>query len=137
MGAHICTRYVLARPDQVDSLVLISPFGLRNQGGRMALIRRWDALLPMASRLVSRRLVQRTTRAWVCRDAVITPELVNTLWRPFRTREGRSVVVQTTRDILGARAMDEILPQIEQRVLILVGDKDPLMIHRRQNACAA
>ncbi|MBN1836877.1 MAG: alpha/beta fold hydrolase [Spirochaetales bacterium] len=94
MGANICTRYCLAHPDRVDGLVLINPFGLQDQGGRMTRIRRWDALLPLACDLVCRRRLERTVRSWTRQEELVTPELVDSLWRPFTTRQGRRVVVR-------------------------------------------
>ncbi|MBN1837544.1 MAG: alpha/beta hydrolase [Spirochaetales bacterium] len=127
MGANICTRYCLAHPDQVESLVLISPFGLQDQAGLMARIRRWDLLLPLACELVSRRRVERTVRSWIRREELVTPELVDSLWRPFTTPQGRRVVVETARRILGACAMDDYLPRVEQPILVLVAESDPLI----------
>lgn len=127
MGANVCTRYCLAHPGQVEALVLISPFGLQDQAGRMTRIRRWDFLLPLACDLVSRRRVERTARSWIGREELVTPGLVDSLWRPFTTRQGRRVVVQTTRQILGTCAMDDYLPRVEQRILVLVAEGDPLI----------
>jgi pimeloyl-ACP methyl ester carboxylesterase len=127
MGANIATCYAAEHPEQVQGLIFLSPFGLRDQAGRMAKIRRWDAFLPLASSLVTRRGVERRLRRLILNDESITPELVDSYWQPFTSPGGRRATVKITRTIVGRRSMDEVLPRIEQPVLILVGSEDKLI----------
>jgi pimeloyl-ACP methyl ester carboxylesterase len=60
-------------------------------------------------------------------DDRITPELVDAYWRPFTTARGRRATVEITRKIIGGSSMDELMPQIEQSVLILTGSEDKLL----------
>lgn len=127
MGASICTGYSVDRPEQVENLILISPFGLRDQGGRAARIRRWEPLLPLACAVVGRRQVERRVRGWTGRDEIVTPELVDSYWRPFTTPQGRRVVAQATREVVARCTIDELLPRVQARILVLVGQNDPLI----------
>jgi pimeloyl-ACP methyl ester carboxylesterase len=127
MGANIAAHYTAKHPEQVQGIVFLSPFGLRDQGGRMAKIRRWDALLPLASALVTRRGVERRLQRSILNDESITPELVDSYWKPFTTTGGRRATVEITRKIVGRFSMDEVLPRIEQPVLILIGSEDKLI----------
>lgn len=127
MGANIAARYAAKHPQRVQSLVFLSPFGLYDQAGRMTRIRRWDALLPLASLLVTRKGVERRLQRSILDREAITPELVDSYWRPFSTSEGRRAAVEITRKILGVYSMEEILPRIEQPLLILIGSEDKLI----------
>lgn len=127
MGANIATCYAAEHPEQVQGLIFLNPFGLHDQAGRMAKIRRWDAFLPLASSLITRRGVERRLRRLILNDESITPELVDSYWQPFTSPGGRRATVEITRTIVGRRSMDEVLPRIEQPVLILVGSEDKLI----------
>ena len=127
IGANMAVHYTAAHPQQVQGLILISPFGLHDQAGRMSRIQRWDFLLPVAAALITRAGVERRLRRQVWSRETITPELVDTFWRPFATSEGRRAVVDVTRRILGGCSMNELLPGIDPPVLILVGSRDPLI----------
>lgn len=127
MGANIAAHYTVAHTEQIQGLVLISPFGLHNQDGRMAQIERWNNLLPLASSLVTKRAVERRLRGLIRNDERVTPEFVEGYWKPFTTPEGRKALVQVTRFIVGGVSMDGCLPRIEQPVLILVGTEDTLV----------
>jgi pimeloyl-ACP methyl ester carboxylesterase len=127
MGANMAAHYTAAHPEQVLGLIFVSPFGLYDQAGRMRQIKRWDAVLPLASSLISRRAVQRRLRRSILDDERITPELVDAYWKPFTTARGRRATIEITRRIVGNCSMDEVLPQIEQSVLILIGSEDKLL----------
>jgi len=47
MGANMAAHYAAKYPQAVRGLILASPFGLRDQAGRMSQIKRWDAFLPL------------------------------------------------------------------------------------------
>jgi pimeloyl-ACP methyl ester carboxylesterase len=126
MGANIASHYTTEHPEQIEGLIFVSPFGLQDQAGRMSRIKRWDSLLPVASSLVTRRTVQRYLRRSILKDESITPELINSYWKPFTTPRGRRAAVEITRKIVGGSSMDKVLPQIEQPVLILIGSEDKL-----------
>ena len=127
MGANISTHYSKDHPQQVERLILLSPFGLHDQAGRMSRIKRWNAFLPLISALVTRRTVERNLRQSILRDECITPELVNAYFKPFTTPRGRRATVEITREIVGRCSMNAVLPQIGQPVLILIGSEDKLL----------
>ena len=127
MGANMAAHYAAKYPRAVRGLIFSSPFGLHDQAGRMSQIKRWDAFLPLFCSLITRRGIQRRLRRSILNDERITPELVDAYWRPFTTAEGRRATVEFTREILGRCSMDEVLPQIEQSVLILIGSEDKLL----------
>ena len=127
MGANIAAHYTAEHAEQVQGLIFMSPFGLHDQAGKMSQIKRWDAFLPLASSLVSRRTVRRHLRGSILQDERITPELVDAFWEPFTTPSGRRATVQITRKIVGNCSMDEVLSLIEQSVLILIGAEDKLL----------
>ena len=127
MGANIAAHYTAEHPEQIEGLIFVSPFGLDDQAGRMSQIRRWNAFLPLASTLVTKRMVRRYLRRSILCDRHITPELVNAYWAPFTTAEGRRATVEVTRRIVGSCSMEALLPQVEQSVLILIGSEDKLL----------
>jgi pimeloyl-ACP methyl ester carboxylesterase len=127
MGANMAAHYAAEHPEQVQGLIFVSPFGLHDQAGRMAKIRRWDAFLPLAASLISRRAVQRRLRRSILNDERITQELVDAYWKPFTTAKGRQAAVEIIRRVVGGCSMDEVLLRIEQPVLILVGSEDKLI----------
>ncbi len=127
MGANIAAHYTAEHAEQVRGLIFLSPFGLRNQAGKMSKIKRWEALLPLASSLVTRRTVRRHLRGSILQDERITPELVDACWKPFATPSGRRATVEIMRNIVGGCSMDEVLPSIEHSVLILIGSEDKLL----------
>jgi pimeloyl-ACP methyl ester carboxylesterase len=75
MGANIAVHYAVGHPGQVQGLILLSPFGLHDQDGRMTQVRRWDALLPLASSLITRRNVHRRLLRSIQNDDQISAEL--------------------------------------------------------------
>jgi pimeloyl-ACP methyl ester carboxylesterase len=127
MGANVAAHYTSEHPEQIEGLIFVSPFGLENQAGRMSRIKRWNFLLPLASSLVTKRTVRRHLRRSILKDERITPELIDAYWTPFTTSQGRRATVEVTRRIIGSRSMEEVLPQIEQSVLILIGSEDKLL----------
>ncbi|UCF96112.1 MAG: alpha/beta hydrolase [Spirochaetaceae bacterium] len=127
MGANIAVHYTVLHPQQVQRLIFLSPFGLKDQAGRMAQIKRWDPLLPLAASLITKRNIERWLLRSIYNDDRVTPELVDAYWRPLTTPEGRRITVEITRKIVGRCSMDELLPQIGQPVLILVGSEDTLI----------
>ncbi|MBN2552075.1 MAG: alpha/beta hydrolase [Spirochaetales bacterium] len=127
MGANIVVHYAAEHPQQVRGLILLSPFGLHDQDGKMTRIRRWDALLPLLSSLVTRANVHRRLLRSVQDDDRITEELVESYWKPFTTRDGRRATVEITRGIVGGCSMDGKLRQVGQPVLILIGSEDKLI----------
>ena len=127
MGANIGAHYTAAHPEQIEGLIFVSPFGLEDQAGRMSQIRRWNSCLPLAFSLVTKRTIKRYLRRSIMNDERITPELVDAYWKPFTTPEGRRAAVEVTRRIVGSCSMEELLPQIRQSVLILIGSEDKLL----------
>lgn len=127
LGADIAVHYAVRNPQRVRGLVLVSPFGLPDQGGHESRVHRWQALFPLAVRLVTKKTVERRLRGLICVDDRITPELIDARWKPFTSREGRRVVVEITREIIGRSSMDQYLPSIEKPVLILIGSEDSLL----------
>jgi pimeloyl-ACP methyl ester carboxylesterase len=127
MGANIAAHYATEYPAQIQGLIFLSPFGLHDQAGRMTQIKRWDALLPLVSSLITKRGVQRRLHRSILKDERITPELVDAYWNPFTTPEGRRATVEITREIVGRCSMEEVLPRIERPVLILMGSEDKLL----------
>jgi pimeloyl-ACP methyl ester carboxylesterase len=127
MGANMAAHYTVKYPQAVRGLIFVSPFGLHDQAGRMTQIKRWDAFLPLASSLITRKAVQRRLRRSILNDERITPELIDAYWRSFTTAQGRRATVEITREIIGRCSMDEVLPRIEQSVLILIGSEDKLL----------
>jgi pimeloyl-ACP methyl ester carboxylesterase len=127
IGANIAAHYTAAHPQQVQGLVFLSPFGLKDQAGRMSRIQRWDSFLPLASSLVGRKVVKRRLHRAIIKDECVTPELVSAYMNPFTTAEGRRATVEFTRRIVGRCWMDEVLPQIGHPVLILSGSEDKLL----------
>jgi pimeloyl-ACP methyl ester carboxylesterase len=127
MGANIAAHYTTEHPEQIEGLIFASPFGLDDQAGRMSQIKRWNAFLPLASVLVTQRTIKRHLRRSILNGELITPELIDAYWRPFTTPEGRRAAVEVTRKIVGSCSMEEVLPQIEQPVLILIGSEDTLL----------
>ena len=127
VGASIAAHYTAEYPDQIAGLIFVSPFGLADQAGRMSRIRRWSAFLPLASSLVTRRRINRYLHRSILNAELVTPELVDAYWKPFTTREGRRAAVEVTRRIVGSCSMEELLPRLEQPVLILIGSEDKLL----------
>ena len=127
MGANMAAHYAAEYPQAVRRLIFSSPFGLHDQAGRMSQIKRWDAFLPLFCSLITRRGIQRRLRRSILNQELVTPELVDAYWRPFATAEGRRAMVEITREIAGRCSMDEVLPRIEQSVLILIGSEDKLL----------
>lgn len=127
MGSLIAVRLAVDRPDRIPRLVLLSPFGAEGQADVAARLDRLDFLLPAASILARKPIVARQIRKQVRDPAELTPEMIDCYARPFRTREGRRLVVGITRHVIGECAFDECLPHIRQPVLIIAGTEDPLM----------
>ena len=127
MGANIAAHYTAEHSEQIEGLIFVSPFGLEDQAGRMSQIRRWDSFLPLVSSLVTRRTIKRFLHRSIVNGELISPELIDAYWKPFTTPEGRRAAVEVTRRIVGSCSMEELLPQIGQSVLILIGSEDKLL----------
>lgn len=127
MGSLIAVRLAVERPDQVTRLVLLSPFGAGGQADVAARLDRLDFLLPAASVLARKPVVARQIRKQVRSPAELTPEMIDCYARPFRTREGRRLVVGITRNVIGDCTFDDRLPRVRQPVLVIAGTEDPLM----------
>jgi pimeloyl-ACP methyl ester carboxylesterase len=124
LGAHIGIHFCVRNHGKVRRLILLSPFGMRGQDGRMAQVRRFNALIPLAVDLMCRSGLERILRRHVCDRAVLTPEIMAGYWRPFTTPEGRRVIVQVTRLIIGRCSFDEDLPLVTQPTLVVAGSDD-------------
>jgi pimeloyl-ACP methyl ester carboxylesterase len=127
MGSLFVIPYAISKPQQVQRLVLISPFGMRNQAGRMPRIERYAPLLPLGVSLICRSMLRAQLRKQVYRAEALTEEMIDGYWQPFRTAAGRRVVVQVTRDIVGRRTFDDVLPLVGQPTLVVAGSKDSLV----------
>jgi len=127
LGANIAAHYAAEHPNRVRALIFVSPFGLYDQGGRMTQVRRWDPLLPLASRLVTKSGVRRRLQRVIGDGQPLTPGLVDAFYKPFASAQARRATLEVTRHIIGGCSMDEYLPRIEQPVLILIGSADKLL----------
>jgi len=124
MGANIAVRFAVEHPLMVRRLVLLSPFGLEAQRGVVARMERYDALLPLASLFVSRSRLERELAKQVRDPRELSREIVDSFQRPFRTLEGRRVVVEVSRSILFDGYLDGHLPLVTQPTLALAGSED-------------
>ncbi|HOX11352.1 MAG TPA: alpha/beta hydrolase [Spirochaetia bacterium] len=127
MGSLIAVRLAVDRPDRIDRIVLLSPFGAGGQADVAARLDRLNFLLPAASVLARKQIVARQIRKQVRDPAELTPEMIDCYARPFRTREGRRLVVEITRDVIGECTFDDRLPLVRQPVLVIAGTEDRLM----------
>ncbi len=97
LGANIAIRFAVRNPDRVLRLLLLSPFGLKEQ------------------REVAKQVRDRSE---------LTEDILESFYRPFRTAAGRRVVVGVTRHILYGSFFDECLPLVSQPTLALAGSAD-------------
>jgi len=121
LGTNIAVRFAVEHPLMVRRLVLLSPFGLEAQRAVVSRMERYDALLPVVTLLVSRSRLKRELVKQVRDPRELSEDIVDSFRRPFRTREGRRVVVGVARNILCGSTFDECLPLVTQPTLALAG----------------
>jgi pimeloyl-ACP methyl ester carboxylesterase len=124
LGSAIAIRYAIEHPHQVRRLVLLSPFGLAGQHAVVSRMERYDGMLPLIVLLVCRSLLERELRKQVRDPGELTEDVIDSFCRPFRTIDGRRVVVDVSRDILHDSFFDEDLPLVPQPTLALAGSED-------------
>lgn len=125
-GAQLGTRYALRSRGQVTALVLGCPVGLAEQ--RDGPLRRFrsEALLRLLAPWVSRARVRRELHEVVGDDGLIDERILDSYWRPLRTREGRGVASQFLSRIAAREQLESYLPLLDLPVLILIGERDSL-----------
>jgi pimeloyl-ACP methyl ester carboxylesterase len=124
LGANIAIHFALEEPDRVRRVVLLSPFGMAAQHGAVERLERIDRLLPVVALFVSRAFLARELENHVRDPGELTPAILDSYHRPFRTAAGRRVVVEVTRHILCGCTFDDCLPLLRQPVLVIAGTED-------------
>jgi len=124
LGANIAIRFAIEEPYRVRRLVLLSPFGMAAQHDAVERLERLEALLPVVSLFVSRAFLARELEQHVRDPNELTPAILDSYHRPFRTAAGRRVVVEVTRRILCGCTFDDCLPLVRQPVLVIAGTED-------------
>lgn len=128
MGANIAAHYAAAYPSRVTGLVLLSPVGLVGQAGRAGRIAGRPGLVRILSGFVGPCAVRRALRWAAGGDSeLVTPELLRAYGLSVSTRERRACLRSVVRNIIAGSYLEETLPRIPQPVLLIAGDRDPLV----------
>ena len=124
LGANIAIHFAIEEPHRVRRLVLLSPFGMAVQHGAVERLERLEPLFPLVSLFVSRAFLARELEDHVRDPRELTPAIIDSYHRPFRTAAGHRVVVEVTRRILCGCTFDDCLPLVRQHVLVIAGTDD-------------
>jgi len=123
-GAILAVRYAVEHAREVRRLVLLSPFGLEAQRPVVSRMERYDGMLPLLVLLACRRILEQELAKQVRDRGELTEKIVASYRRPFRTLDGRRVVVEVSRSLLFEGFLDGCLPQVTQPTLALAGTED-------------
>ncbi len=129
MGGQLAVHYAAHHPAKVDRLVLIDPYGLRGEEGRLKPLARLGPLVNAAFTLNRRSFIERAIRANVLHDQ--SPDLVraavDSTAASILGREGARANARITRRLIGREHVDALLPGISQRTLVLWSEQDKLL----------
>jgi len=134
MGGWIAWRYAVEHPEAVDALILISASGMptRKEDPTLKLSLGQQLMQTGPGRWLSeytmpRSMVERSTRAAIYDDNIITDELVDQFWELMRypgNRRAFSIRSQLDRD----PELAHLANSIEAPTLLVWGDKDAFVL---------
>jgi 2-hydroxymuconate-semialdehyde hydrolase len=129
MGGQLAVHFAAHHPAMVEKLILIDPYGLRGEEGRMRPLARLGPLVNAAFALNRRWFIERAIRANVLHDQ--SPDLVKAAVESTATgilsRDGARANARITRRVIGRDHVDALLPGISQATLVLWGERDRLL----------
>ncbi len=130
MGGQLAVHVAAHHPALVEKLILIDPYGLRGEEGRLRPLARLGPLVNAAFRLNRRRFIERAIRTNVLYNQ--SPELVQAAVESTAASilgpEGARANARITRRIIGREQVDALLPGISQSTLVLWGEQDKLLL---------
>jgi len=129
MGGQLAVHFTAHHPAMVDRLVLIDPYGLRGEEGRLRPLARLGPLVNAAFTLNRRAFIERAIRSNILHDQ--SPDLVkaavDSTAASILGREGARANARITRRLIGREHVDALLPGISQSTLLLWGEQDKLL----------
>ena len=133
MGGQIAVTYAAQNPERVERLVLIAPYGLHDEAGRLlSFLSRTGSLVDAGMRLHSRLLLDLVVDLNVFHDPDrIPPDFVDYVSiSTFDTQNGLGALASITRNIITETDVEDVLSRIEMPTLIIWGADDQVLSFR-------
>jgi abhydrolase domain-containing protein 6 len=131
MGGQISAHYTQRHPGAVDKLVLVAPDGLAGEEGGWLALARLDPLIDAGLALTNRSFVTIALRTIIFHDpAMVSPDLVDCFAEGLLSAEGARATALITRGIIGHDPVDDVLPSLPQKTLVIWGESDRLLSSR-------
>lgn len=125
MGALVATHFTAKHPGKVNRVILINPYGLRRDGKLIRFFARSPSLGATTMSLINDRFVANIVRYRLFHDHDLAPaEVIEAFTGLFHTKTGRQSVLETTCCLIGEETMDDVLPSISQKTLIIASRRD-------------
>lgn len=128
MGGQIAVHFTDRFPQAVERLVLIDPFGLDGEADVWMPLARSGPLVDLAMAMNTRLFVEWAMKANNFHDpARLSAEYLDAAVEGTLSPEGRRSSARITKEVLGTAPVDDLLPRIAQRTLLLWGAEDRLL----------
>ena len=129
LGGKVAVRFAVAHPESVLALVLVAPYGLAGQEGRVrGALAAHRRLTRMATALHNRLVVRWELRRRVYYDRSRIPAgLEEHLVESQLSPGGRAALAAVASSMIGIDPIDSLLPAVLQPTLILWGREDRVL----------
>jgi pimeloyl-ACP methyl ester carboxylesterase len=129
MGGQFAVHYVTRWPREVRQLVLIDPYGLAGEEGRMLRLAGLGSLVDIGFGLNNRLFIQVLSRINVLYKP--TPETLRAVADAAAAgilgAEGARAASRVTKSVLGHDLIDTLLPAVSMDTLVIWGDHDRIL----------
>ena len=128
LGGQMAIWFVSGYPEKVAKLILIAPYGLKDQGGSWFWLARLGPLVNLGMMFNARFFIDIGMRFNSFYDMNKLPsELVDSVAVTLLGPGGRESAAKITKHVLGTKPVDSILRPIDIPVLLVWGDQDRVL----------
>jgi pimeloyl-ACP methyl ester carboxylesterase len=128
LGGQISVYFTREHPDQVENLILIAPDGFSGEEGGYAWLARLGPILDFVSGFSNRFFVEFFLRMNAFHDPKkMTEEYVESVVETYCFPPSRRTVVRMTQELIGSEPVNDVLPLMKGKVLLLWGADDNVL----------